>query len=161
MQVENDNCPTPSNASKRLARLVAVQALYQAFYEEEPLHEIIRHSLDEAEAILNGDDGEGELIRERPDPELFSSIVKGVADDRATLDEMLAGALDAKLSAGRMEILLRTILLAGAFELHRHSEIDAKIIISDYIDVARAFFNAKEPGLVNAVLDKLAKKLRS
>lgn len=159
--IDNDNTPPASNAAKRLARLVAVQALYQASYGEEPLSAIIKRCLDEAHAILNGEEGEAEIIHERPDPELLRAIVSGVEEHRATLEEMLSGALDPKFSAGRMEILLRTILLAGAFELHHHASIPHKVIISDYIDVSRAFFNAKEPGLVNAVLDKLAQKLRA
>ncbi len=155
----NDSAAS-SNAAKRLARLVAVQALYQASYEEETLDAILKRSLEEAEAILNDEEGEGEAIAERPDPELFASIVRGVAQNREALQAMVAGALDARFSSERMEILLRSILQAGAFELHRHAEIPQGIIISDYVDVARAFFGAKEPGLVNAVLDKLAQKLR-
>ncbi len=158
VEVTNDNA---SNASKRLARLVAVQALYQAWFEQEPLGDILSRSLEEADTILNGDGGEGELISERPDPVLFSDIVRGVSENKETLEEMIAGSLDQKLSSSRMEILLRAILLAGVFELHRHASVPQGVIISDYVDVARAFFGAKEPGLVNAVLDNLAKKLRS
>lgn len=150
-----------SNAAKRLARLVAVQAIYQASYEEEPLAAIIKRSLDDADTILNGDEARGELINERPDPALFADIVQGVVGHKAALEEMVAGALDERHSATRLEILLRTILLSGAYELHHRSDIPQGIIISDYVDVARAFFSAKEPGLVNAVLDKLARKLRA
>lgn len=150
-----------SNAAKRLARLVAVQALYQASYEEEPLAAILKRSLEDADQILNGEAGEGELIRERPDPVLFSDIVQGVLDNREALDEMVAGALDARFSAQRLELLLKFTLLAGAYELYGHADIPAAVIISDYVDVAKAFFGAKEPGLVNGVLDKLAQKLRS
>ena len=95
------------------------------------------------------------------DQELFGEIVAGVAQNEAALDEMIKGAFDAKISGARMEILLRAILRAGAYELHHHAKIPAAVLINDYVDVAHAFFNAKEPGLVNAVLDKLAKHLRS
>lgn len=148
-----------SNASKRLARLVAVQALYQASYGEDTLKDILKRCVDEAASILNAEE-EGEQITGAPDPELLNAIVRGVQDQRETLDEMLAGAMGGK-PASRMEILLRTILLAGAFELYHHAEIPQGIIISDYVDVTHAFFNTKEPGLVNAILDKLAQKLRS
>lgn len=159
--IKNANDPaTSSNAAKRLARLVAVQALYQASYEEETLDAILRRSLEEASALLNDEEGEGGAIAERPDPDLFAAIVRGVAQNREDLQAMISGALDARFSSERMEILLRAILQAGAYELHRHDEIPQGIIISDYVDVARAFFGAKEPSLVNAVLDKLAKKLR-
>jgi len=157
---DNDNHPSNANAAKRLARLVAVQVLYQASYEQEALAAIVKHSLDEADAVLNGEGGEGAIITERPDAELLSRIVQGVTKDKEILEGLLAGALDAKFSSARMEVLLRSILLAGVYELHSHGEIASSIIISDYVDVARAFFQAKEPGLVNAVLDKLAKTLR-
>lgn len=158
---ENTQVEEASNASKRLARLVAVQALYQATYEQDTIKDIIQHSLDDAHAILNGDDVEEPVILEKPDAALMGQIVQGVTEHRASLEEMIAGALDQKFSSSRMEVLLKTIICAGAFELHHHSHIDCGIIISDYVDVTRAFFNAKEPGLVNAVLDKLSKKLRS
>ena len=66
-----------------------------------------------------------------------------------------------QISGDRMEVLLRAILRAGAYELHHHAKIPAAVLINDYVDVAHAFFDAKEPGLVNGVLDKLAKSLRS
>ncbi len=156
---QNIEQSAPSNASKRLARLVAVQALYQASYGEETLTEILKRCVDEASSILNAEE-DGDQITGAPDPELLNAIVRGVQEHHETLDEILAGAMDGR-PASRMEILLRTILLAGAFELYHHADISSRIIISDYVDVTHAFFNAKEPGLVNAILDKLAQKLRS
>ncbi len=149
-----------SGAAKRLARLVAVQVLYQDSFDQEPLAEILRRSLEDADDILNGGEGEGELISDRPDPALLAAIVQGVKEHKETLSGMIEGALDARLSASRMEILLRSVLLAGAFELYRNPDAPVAVIVNDYVDVARAFFDAKEPGLVNAVLDRLAKKLR-
>lgn len=157
---EETNPSLQSNAAKRLARLVAVQALYQASFEEEPLSAILKRSLEEADNILNDESEEGGAIQERPDPVLFSDIVQGVLDNRDALEEMLSGALDPRFALPRLEILLKYTLLSGAYELYRHSEIPHQIVISDYVDVAKAFFGAKEPGLVNAVLDKLAQKLR-
>lgn len=150
---------TPSNAAKRLARLVAVQALYQSNFAEEPLGEILQRSLEETDAILNSEEDENR-IKERPDAELVRDIARGTTANLSSLEEMLAGVLDQRFSSGRMEILLKMILCAGAYELHHHGNIDSAIIISDYVDVTHAFFNGKEPGLVNAVLDKLASKLR-
>ena len=143
------------NNNKRLARLAAVQGLYRIALTGHPATDIIcdfrEHppELDSGETLTN------------MDKELFGEIVTGVTEQEKTLDEMLAGAFDAKVSADRMEILLRAILRAGAYELHHHGKIPAGIIINDYVDVAHAFFDAKEPGLVNAILDKLAKKLRA
>lgn len=150
-----------SNAAKRLARLVAVQALYQASYEQESLDIILKRMLGEMDKSLNDEDSKDASIQGQPDSELLIKITNGVTDNREALLEMLKGALDSRFSSERMEVLLRNILLAGAYELHYHGDIAPQIIISDYIDVARAFYSAKEPGLVNAVLDRLSKSLRT
>jgi N utilization substance protein B len=151
-----DDVSPSSHAARRLARLAAVQALYQIHYEQQPVAQIIRDCVDTGFAMPDDDAAVGV-----PDAGLFGDIVRGVASHVAALDEMIAGALDAKLSAARLEILLRSILRAGVYELHHHAQIPAGVIINDYVDVARSFFNGKEPGLVNGVLDKLAGKLRA
>ena len=152
--------PAATNAAKRLARLAAVQALYQSSYEQEPLKDIIQESLASEFAGLRDESDGAEAITDLPDPVLFREVAEGVLAHLEDIDGLLAGALDPRMSVARLEILLRTILRAGAFELHHHAQIPAGVIINDYVDVTRAFFNTKEPGLVNAVLDKLAKNLR-
>lgn len=149
---------TKENNAKRLARLAAVQGLYQISLLPRPAKDIIRE-FQEHPAVLLNELPEGESMP-AVDQALFASLVTGVTKDTETLDAMIAGAVDAKLSADRLETLLRAILRAGAFELHNHAEVPSGVIINDYIDITHAFFGAKEPGLVNAVLDKMAKNLR-
>ncbi|MDP9127948.1 MAG: transcription antitermination factor NusB [Pseudomonadota bacterium] len=148
---------TKENNAKRLARLAAVQGLYRIELTQHPVKDVMRDFRQHPETFLQdtGQDATG------ADPELFEAILSGVTKNHETIDEMIAGALSAKVSSGRIEILLRAILRGGVFELHHHGQIPAKVIINDYVDVAHAFFSAKEPGLVNAVLDKLAKNLRA
>lgn len=157
----SDSSPASSNSAKRLARLVAVQALYQNSYGEEELNDILKACIDDADTHLNAQEDGDTDITERPDPELFKDIVRGVESEHDALNEILAGALEGKSSSDRMERLLRAILLAGVYELYHHTDISTGVIINDYVDVTRAFFQAKEPGLINALLDKVAKKLRS
>jgi N utilization substance protein B len=149
----------PETDARRLARLAAVQGLYRIELTQHAAKDVIKdfhaHPASFLQDVENGEDAA------RADNELFGAIVTGVSMDTATLDDMIAGALDAKVSAGRIEILLRAILRAGTWELHNHSPIAASVIINDYVDVAHAFFSAKEPGLVNAVLDRLGKNLRA
>jgi N utilization substance protein B len=145
--------------AKRLARLAAVQGLYQMALLPRPAKEIIRDFHDHP-AMLLQEALDNELLPV-VDQELFASVLTGVTDNAAMLDEMIAGAFDSKISADRVEVLLRAILRGGAFELHQHGTVPAGIIINDYVDVTHAFFNAKEPALVNAVMDKLAKNLRT
>ena len=146
------------NAAKRLARLAAVQGLYQLALTQRTPADVIKDFRDHPSALLQ-EMGDGEVLL-AVDQELFASIVKGANQNHVELDEMIAGAFSTKISADRVEILLRAILRAGGFELHHHGHIQSSVIINDYVDVAHAFFGAKEPGLVNAVLDKLAKNLR-
>lgn len=149
------------NSTKHLARLVAVQALYQASFEEETLDEVLKRILLQADEHLNDEEDQEMRIDEQPDSELLERITTGVLIHKNALQEIINGALDERFVNKKMERLLHYIILAGVYELHHHADIDAKIIISDYIDVAKAFYSAKEPGLVNAVLDKASKALRS
>jgi N utilization substance protein B len=145
-----------SNGMRRLARLAAVQGLYQVALSPEPPEALIRRFRDDPAVLLQE---ERTIIA--VDVDLFGAIVFGACKHQADLDAMIAGTLDARLSAERLELLLKAILRAGAFELLYSTDISEKIIVNDYVDVAHGFFDAKEPALVNAILDKLAKKLRS
>jgi len=144
------------HAARRLARLAAVQALYQIALTQESSDILIRrfHAdpavfLEEDAAVIN------------VDKDMFGIIVAGVCSHLEDLDLMISATVDAHVSSDRMEPLLKAILRAGVFELQHRTDIQTGIIINDYVDVAHGFFDAKEPGLVNAVLDRLAKKLRS
>ena len=151
---------TTAHAAKKLARLAAVQALYQSSYEQQLLADILKDTIAASFEGLRDESDGAEVIHDLPDATLFRAIAEGVVTNVESLDTMIAGALDPRVSVARLEILLRTILRAGVFELHHHAKIPAGIIINDYVDVTRAFFNGKESGLVNGVLDKLGKSLR-
>ncbi|MDE2029424.1 MAG: transcription antitermination factor NusB [Alphaproteobacteria bacterium] len=143
------------NSARRMARLAAVQGLYQLALTDEQPEALIRRFRADPAVVLR----EEETVI-AVDRDMFGTILSGVSENRAAIDEMIAGAVDAKLSPGRMEPLLKSILRAGVFEL-QHSAAATGVIVNDYVDVAHGFFGAKEPGLVNAVLDRLAKTLRS
>lgn len=142
-----------AKAKKRAARLAAVQALYQmdlaGTRPDTVVAEFLRGSLC------------GEVDGERfvsADPDLFSAIVQGVASRTAVVDQMVESAAARKVE--RLELLMRAILRAGAYELFAHAEIHPKIIINEYLDVAHAFFAGREPGMVNGVLDRVARVVR-
>lgn len=137
------------------ARLAAVQALYQHALIGTPVEtvvgEFVKHRF--------GSDLDGvEMVT--PEPVLFGRIVRGAAVRRAQLLEMLAGALDPKWPPERLELLLRVLLQAGAWELLENADLPARVIVSDYVNVANAFFGGREPAMVNGVLDRLAHLLR-
>lgn len=137
------------------ARLLAVQALYQMEMSgnsaETVVREFEKHRLDE------GLDGE-EIVK--PDRRHFTGLVEGVAREAEDLDDMIAGALAEDWPLERLETVLRVILRAGTFELDEWREIPARVVINEYMDIAHAFFSEKEPGLVNGVLNGLARTLR-
>jgi N utilization substance protein B len=146
-------------AAKRLARLAAVQSLYEIGFGEDTLEDSIRNMTESGFAFLR-EEGKAEDPAIAPDIELYGKIVRGATEHQAQEDEILSGVLAEPLSPDRVEKLLKAILRAGIFEMVYHADIAPGIIINDYIDVTRAFFNVREPGLVNAILDKVGKKVR-
>lgn len=148
--------PTGSAKARRsAARLAAVQGLYQidlaGVSSETVIMEFVRHRIGQEQ------DGEQFVTAE---PTLFAEIVRGVQGRLADVDGLLGDLLDRQWSLERMEMLLRAILRAGAWELLANPAVAPHIIINDYIDVTHAFFAGREPGMVNGVLDKLARALR-
>jgi N utilization substance protein B len=132
-----------------------VQALYQIDLSgtnaESVLGEFIKHRL--------GHEVDGDTYV-AADPQLFSDILRGASARREELDGMLTSCLDATWPVDRLERLTRAILRAGAFELLVHVDTHPRIVISEYVDVAHAFFAGREPAMVNGVLDKLARAIR-
>lgn len=147
------------------ARLAAVQALYQVEVTEAPLDGVLKDILQNRVgglALTDDPDTEQEvsvpLIEVNGD--LLSALVRGVMERREDIDRMIDSALSDDWSAGRLELIVRQILRAGTFELLERSDIPMRVVISEYVDVAHAFYGGPEPKLVNAVLDRLARLLR-
>ena len=141
--------------SRSAARLAAVQALYQQEMESTPvaqlLHEFHHHRLG---ATIDG--------VEYADAEVafFDDLVKGVAARREELDGLIAGNLAPGWSLERLDKPMRQILRAGSYELAARADVSTGSAISEYVDVAKAFYDQREAAFVNAVLDKVAKTVR-
>lgn len=141
-------------ARRSAARLFAVQAVYQMISNEEPSESVARDFLTRRAGERQKEDGLTSL-----DEDLFVMVVGGVGERRTDLEVIVSGArTDGK--ALKNETLLQSLLLCGAFELVANSETDVPVIISDYVNVAHAFFDRNEPKLVNAMLDSIAKNVR-
>lgn len=153
------DAPSPRSPTalrrRSVARLAAVQALYQIDLSGAPpvsvIAEFQKHRL--------GREQDGENYGEA-DEALFADIVNGVIARKADVDSTLSGALTADWPLERLETVLRAVLRAGAYELLVRSDVPARVAISEYLDIAHAFFSGKEPGLVNGVLDRIAHVLR-
>ena len=149
--------PSVSRGKRRSsARLAAVQALYQ-----------LDVSGGAAEAVVGefsqyrlGNDIDGALLVEA-EPELFGNLVLGVTQNQAEIDQRLAKVFHEDLSFNRLEVLLQTILRAGAYEILKRGDIDPPLTISEYVDVANSFFVNRESTMVNRVLDRLAHESQS
>lgn len=148
--------PPAAATRRRLARLAAVQALYQLELNRDlkpdtVVAEFTRHRL--------GREIDGDLYGEA-DAALFADIVRGTAADRERLDGEISAVLTADWPLLRLETVLRAILRAGAYELVHREDIPPRVAISEYTGIAYAFFAGKEPGLANGVLDRLGRVLR-
>jgi N utilization substance protein B len=149
--------PKEKKANRRgAARLAAVQALYQMDVAGTDLTEILAQF--ESHWIGREVEGEQYLPAEGA---FFRDLVGGVVAEQRQLDPMIDRALAKSWPLRRIEALLRAMLRAGAFELQAKNDIPARVIVSEYVDIAHAFVNREETGMVNAVLDQLARELRA
>jgi transcription antitermination protein NusB len=147
----------PRKANKRgAARLAAVQALYQMDVAGTGLNEI----LVEFESHWLGGEIEGAQYRPA-EAAYFRDIVGGVLREQTRLDPQIDAALARGWPLRRIEAVLRAILRAGAYELACRSDVPARVVMSEYVDVAAAFVDEEETGMVNAVLDQLANQWRA
>jgi N utilization substance protein B len=146
-----------NKANKRgAARLAAVQALYQMDIAGTGLNEIL------AEFASHWLGGEVEGEKYRPaEAAFFRDIVGGVLREQTRLDPLIDAALNRGWPLKRIEAVLRAVLRAGAYELACRADVPARVVMAEYVDVAAAFVDAEETGMVNAVLDQLAHRLRA
>ncbi len=152
----------PTKTRTRTAsRVAAVQALFQSEQAgdnaETVIDQFVRHRLGD----LEGQDGfeDGRI----PDAEvpLFTRVVRETVRRQDVIDPMLMEALPDDWPLRRIDPVLRALMRAGATELSMPDGPPAKVVINEYLDIARGFFTGPEPGLANAVLDRLARSLRA
>lgn len=142
--------------SRSAARLAAVQALYQQEMEAIPvaqlLHQFHQHRL--GATIEDAEYAEAEV-------DFFDDVVKGALARVEELDAAITAKLAAGWSLVRLDKPMKAILRAGAYELAARPDVPTASVISEYLDVAKAFYDARETGFVNGLLDALAKELRA
>jgi N utilization substance protein B len=149
--------PSPRGKANRrgAARLAAVQALYQMDIAGKGLNDILA----EFESHWLGQEVEGEQYLPA-EAAFFRDIVGGFTAEQRRLDPLIDQALAAGWPLKRVEAIVRAVLRAGAFELDKRPDIPARVVVSEYVGVANAFVDREETGMVNAVLDALARKFR-
>ncbi|MCB8820937.1 transcription antitermination factor NusB [Microvirga rosea] len=143
-------------AERSAARLAAVQALYQMDVSGKGVID----ALAEFEAFWIGREVEG--IEFQPsDTEFFRNILSGVVENQRAIDVKIDKTLSAGWPLKRVEAVLRAILRAGGYELMFRKDVPARVVITEYVDVTHGFYSEDEPGLVNAVLDTMARDVRA
>jgi N utilization substance protein B len=148
--------PNPKANRRGAARLAAVQALYQMEIAGKGLNDILA----EFESHWLGREVEGEQYLPA-EAAFFRDIVSGFVAEQRRLDPLIDQALAAGWPLKRIEAIVRAVLRAGSYELDKRPDIPARVVVSEYVGVANAFVDRDETGMVNAVLDALARKFRA
>ncbi|MFN3474147.1 MAG: transcription antitermination factor NusB [Blastomonas sp.] len=145
----------PKSQSRSAARLAAVQALYQHTMEEIPiaqlLHEFHTHRL--------GEEIDDDQFADA-DVDFFDDVVEGTTARLAEIDGLIEGKLASGWSLTRLDRTLHQILRAGTYELLARRDVPVGSVINEYLDVAHAFFDAKDTRFANGLLDAIAKDVR-
>ena len=141
--------------SRSAARLAAVQALYQQEMEGTPLARLIAEFHDHRLGATIEDAQYHDAERD-----FFDDIVTGTDARRAEIDELIGQRLAEGWTLDRIDRPMRAILRAGAYELIARPDVPVATVITEYVDVAHAFFDKRESGFVNGLLDAIAKEAR-
>lgn len=147
----------PAKANKRgAARLAAVQALYQMDVGGSD----VTSTLAEFENHRLGQDLEGDMLI-GADVAFFRDLVSGVVQIQHRVDTEIDDTIARGWPLTRLDLTLRAVLRAGVYELMERRDVPPRVVISEYVDIARAFFEeGEEPGLANAILDNIARRMR-
>ena len=142
--------------SRSVARLAAVQALYQmevsAIGVEHVIREFVEHRFDrdvDGVTLASADEG------------FFADLVRGVVAEQSRIDTAIVKRLAEGWRLERLDATVRAILRAGAFELTHRPDVPTEVAIDEYVEVAKSFFEGSEPGFVNGALDGVAKDVRA
>jgi N utilization substance protein B len=142
--------------TRSAARLAAVQALYQMDIAGAALPDVLA----EFESHWLGKTVDGDEYKPA-EAAFFRDLVGGVLKQQRALDPMIDKTLSGGWPLKRVEAIMRAIFRAGAFELGKRRDVPVRVVITEYVDIAHAFFDKDEAGMVNAVLDAIAREVRA
>ncbi|MGL3819613.1 transcription antitermination factor NusB [Sphingopyxis sp. R3-92] len=141
--------------SRSAARLAAVQALYQHEMEATPIAKLIHEFHQHRIGATIEDDEYADA-----DTEFFDDLVKGTLARLDEIDVAIVSRLASGWSMDRLDRTMKAILRAGSYELLARSDVPIGAVVSEYVDVAKAFFDAREAGFANGLLDAIGKDVR-
>ena len=142
--------------ARSVARLAAVQALYQMETSNAGAETVVREFTEHRfDRDLDGQD------LAAADEAFFAEIVRGAVADQGPIDRAIARRLATGWKLERIDATLRAILRAGAFELMRRPDVPVEVVIDEYLEITKSFFEGAEVGFVNGALDAIARDERS
>ena len=148
--------PNPRTKARAAARLAAVQALYQHDMEATPLvqllHEFHQHRL--GQRIEDAEYAEADV-------DFFDDVVKGTLARGMEIDSLITAKLASGWSLDRLDKPMKAILRCGTYELIARADVPVGAVITEYVDVAHAFYDKRESGFVNGLLDAISKDVRT
>ena len=151
----------PRSQARSTARLAAVQALYQIQMEGTALNKLLDEFHQHRLGREIDDEDHGEATYAEAEVEFFDDLVRGVDARRDEIDALLLARLADGWTLTRLDKTMLQVLRAGAYELIARADVPIAAAISEYVDVAKAFFDDREAKFVNGILDALAKEART
>ncbi|CAN7359834.1 transcription antitermination factor NusB [Phenylobacterium sp. LjRoot164] len=150
-----------SRSQRSVARLAAIQALYQMEVSGVGVEAVIREFSDHRfDRTLEGDpEGEGATLA-AADEAFFADLVRGVVGHQREIDATVAGRLAANWRLERLDATVRAILRSGVFELSHRPDVPTEVAINEYVELTKSFFEGPEAGFVNGALDAVARDVR-
>lgn len=152
-----------SKGGRSAARLAAVQGLYQMDIAGTDLNAVMRDLTDDPVSLTAVEDvnpAEAPVEMLVPDATFLAELLRGVVRRQRDIDPMIDAQLASGWRLARVDSILRAILRAGVFELVERTDVPARAVINEYVEIAHAFLSHDDPKVVNGVLDKLAHRLR-
>jgi len=153
----------PARQARSVARLAAVQALYQMEVSSAGVETVIRefseHRFDRAVAD-DADDAAESMTLAAADEAFFADLVRGVVQHQKAIDGAVVKRLAQNWKLDRIDATVRAILRSGAYELAHRADVPTEVIIDEYVELAKSFFEGAEPGFVNGALDGVAQDVR-
>jgi N utilization substance protein B len=146
----------PARQARSVARLAAVQALYQMEVSGVGAEAVIREFADH-----RFDRDLEDVTLAGADEAFFADLVRGVVAHQREIDKAVVRRLAQNWRLERIDATVRAILRAGAYELTHRADVPTEVAIDEYVELAKSFFDGPEPGFVNGALDGVAKDVRS
>jgi N utilization substance protein B len=153
---DRENASEQRARLRRTARLSAVQALYQMELTGAGAKAVVMQFRNHK---FGYDDEPGDYIES--DEDFFEDLLNGIVARQDEVDSLAASVVKEGWKYSRLDSTVRAILRAGGYELVARADVPTGVVINEYVDIAKAFFEGPEPGFINATLDALARKTRS